>query len=206
MMRAMKPHGVFILLLSSLLIGACATRPLRGDRHGLLDSTGGSVRLREITDAKDNDVTHEVMLTGQWHWPLKNVDVSSHYGNRGRKFHQGADFRAHIGTPVLAANDGVVVYVGSRIRGYGRMIVLKHDDGFYSVYAHHSKNLVKVGKLVSRGDKIALSGRSGRASGPHLHFEIRRGVESLDPIVAINDNLKRYVATRKVASEEAVQQ
>jgi murein DD-endopeptidase MepM/ murein hydrolase activator NlpD len=81
------------------------------------------------------------------------------------------------------------------------MIVIKHDDGFYSVYAHHSKNLVKVGKHVSRGDKIALSGRSGRASGPHLHFEIRRGVESFDPIFAINENMKKSLASRKVASD-----
>ena len=158
-------------------------------------------RTTEITDARQNDATGEMKLSGEWQWPLKNVDISSHYGNRGRKFHQGVDFRAHVGTPVLAANNGSVVYVGSRIRGYGRMIVIKHDDGFYSVYAHHSKNLVKVGKRVSRGDKIALSGRSGRASGPHLHFEIRRGVESFDPIFAINENMKKSLASRKVASD-----
>jgi murein DD-endopeptidase MepM/ murein hydrolase activator NlpD len=202
---ALKRHGVFSVLLSVLLLSACATRPLRGDRHGLLDASGPSVRMQQITDPSDNDVTGELLLSGQWHWPLKNVDVSSHYGHRGRKFHQGVDFRANIGTPVLAANDGVVVYVGSRIRGYGRMIVLKHQDGFYSVYAHHSKNLVKVGKQVGRGEKIALSGRSGRASGPHLHFEIRRGVESIDPVIAINENIKRVVATRKVASDSSQQ-
>jgi lipoprotein NlpD len=205
MTLALKRHGVLSVLLSVLLLSACATRPLRGDRHGLLDSTGSSLRMQEITDPSDNDVTGELLLSGQWHWPLKNVDVSSHYGHRGRKFHQGVDFRANIGTPVLAANEGVVVYVGSRIRGYGRMIVLKHEDGFYSVYAHHSKNLVKVGKRVGRGEKIALSGRSGRASGPLLHFEIRRGVESIDPVIAINENIKRYVATRKVASDSTQQ-
>lgn len=201
MIFAMKRHGVFFLFAMMLLSSGCATRPLRGDRHGLLDGTSNGSPVREITDASENDVTGSVKLTGQWQWPLKDIDVSSHYGHRGRKFHQGADFRAHSGTPVLAANDGAVVYVGSRIRGYGRMVVIKHDDGFYTVYAHHSKNLVKVGKQVKRGEKIALSGRSGRASGPHLHFEIRRGVESIDPVLAINENLKNYLASRKVASE-----
>jgi murein DD-endopeptidase MepM/ murein hydrolase activator NlpD len=205
MILALKRHGVFSVLFSLLLLSACATRPLRGERRGLLDVNDSSIRMHEITNPSDNDVTGELLLSGQWHWPLKNVDVSSHYGHRGRKFHQGVDFRANIGTPVLAANDGVVVYVGSRIRGYGRMIVLKHQDGFYSVYAHHSKNLVKVGKQVGRGEKIALSGRSGRASGPHLHFEIRRGVESIDPVIAINENIKRVVATRKVASDTVQQ-
>jgi murein DD-endopeptidase MepM/ murein hydrolase activator NlpD len=201
MISAMKLHGVFFLFAMMLLSSGCATRPLRGDRHGLLDGASSGSPVREITEASENDVTGSVKLTGQWQWPLKDIDVSSHYGHRGRKFHQGADFRAHSGTPVLAANDGAVVYVGSRIRGYGRMVVIKHDDGFYTVYAHHSKNLVKVGKQVKRGEKIALSGRSGRASGPHLHFEIRRGVESIDPVLAINENLKNYLASRKVASE-----
>jgi len=202
MMKGLKLQGAFIFsCILAITLSACSTRPLRGDRHGLLDSDRSIGRASEITDASQNDVTGEVKLGGEWQWPLKSVDVSSHYGNRGRKFHQGVDFRAHIGTPVLAANEGTVVYVGSRIRGYGRMIVIKHEDGFYSVYAHHSKNLVKVGKRVSRGEKIALSGRSGRASGPHLHFEIRRGVESFDPVFAINENMKKSLASRKVASD-----
>jgi murein DD-endopeptidase MepM/ murein hydrolase activator NlpD len=202
MMKALKLQGAFFCsFLLAITLSACSTRPIRGVRHGLLDSDRYNGRTTEITDARQNDATGEMKLSGEWQWPLKNVDISSHYGNRGRKFHQGVDFRAHVGTPVLAANNGSVVYVGSRIRGYGRMIVIKHDDGFYSVYAHHSKNLVKVGKRVSRGDKIALSGRSGRASGPHLHFEIRRGVESFDPIFAINENMKKSLASRKVASD-----
>lgn len=186
-----------ILLVSS----ACATRPMRGERHGLLDRNDSSPSVYGDPSQTGMQVNSELRLSGEWAWPLQNVDVSSHYGNRGRKFHQGVDLRAHVGTPVLAANDGVVVYVGSRIRGYGRMVVIKHEDQFYSVYAHHSKNLVKVGKKVKRGDKIALSGRSGRASGPHLHFEIRRGVESYDPFMAISQNKKNFMVTRQTASE-----
>ena len=196
----------FLILFSFLILltaNACVTRPMRADRHGLLDH--GSSSTTAYGDPSQAGMANpaDLRLSGEWGWPLHSVDVSSHYGNRGHKFHQGVDLRAHVGTPVLAANDGVVVYVGSRIRGYGRMVVVKHEDQFYSVYAHHSKNLVKVGKKVKRGDKIALSGRSGRASGPHLHFEIRRGVESYDPFLAISENKKNFLVSRKTASERA---
>jgi murein DD-endopeptidase MepM/ murein hydrolase activator NlpD len=199
MTGAAKQFRIWLSLLILVSTSACATRPFRSNRVGLLDKNFES----NIGDPSQTGVgaSSDFQLPGEWVWPLKNVDVSSHYGHRGRKFHQGVDLRAHIGTPVLAAYDGTVVYVGSRIRGYGRMIVIKHDDQFYSVYAHHSKNLVKAGKVVKKGEKIALSGRSGRASGPHLHFEIRRGVESYDPYLAITQNMNRYLANRKVASE-----
>ncbi len=186
-----RMHQAFFLFIVLLSLSACATRPLSSSRHGLIGSGEGRSDRR----------SEEIRLTGKWQWPLKSVEVSSAYGTRGHKFHQGVDLRAPMRTPVLAANDGVVVYVGSKIRGYGRMIVLKHEDNFYSVYAHHSKNLVKVGKRVNRGDKIALSGRSGHASGPHLHFEIRQGTESYNPVYAIKDNMENYIANRKIASE-----
>lgn len=181
-------------------MSACAIRPIKSGRQGLFENDS-SRSLGKSTSGMSEDRTEEIKLAGKWQWPLKNIEVSSSYGTRGHKFHQGVDLRAPVGTPVLAANDGTVVYVGSKIRGYGRMIVLKHEDNFYSVYAHHSKNLVKVGKKVSRGDKIALSGKSGHASGPHLHFEIRQGTESYNPVYAIKENIQKFVASRKTMSE-----
>ncbi len=190
-----KQFRIWFSFLILIALSACSTRPFRTNRLGLLDHHIGDPAQTGSGASTDFE------LPGEWIWPLKSVEVSSHYGQRGRKFHQGVDLRASIGTPVLAANDGTVVYVGSRIRGYGRMVVIKHDHQFYSVYAHHSKNLVKVGKVVKKGEKIALSGRSGRASGPHLHFEIRRGVESFDPYLALTENMNHHLATRNVASE-----
>ncbi len=202
-----RKHHAFLLfsvLFITFALSACVTRPFRGSRQGLLENENGKTPGKAsaaMNDAFDETHGEEVHLTGKWQWPLKNVEISSSYGNRGHKFHQGVDLRAPMRTPVLAANDGVVVYVGSKIRGYGRMVVIKHADNFYSVYAHHSKNLVKVGKTIKRGDKIALSGKSGHASGPHLHFEIRQGTESYNPVFAINENINKAVASRKVASE-----
>jgi murein DD-endopeptidase MepM/ murein hydrolase activator NlpD len=206
MMNKKKHHAFFLFtsLVLALSLSACVTRPIRGSRQGLFknDSIRGADKHASYDYEQDeNGHSEEISLTGKWQWPLKNIEVSSHYGNRGHKFHQGMDLRAPMRTPVLAANDGVVVYVGSKIRGYGRMVVIKHEDNFYSVYAHHSKNLVKVGKHVSRGDQIALSGKSGHASGPHLHFEIRQGTESYNPYLALNENIQKYAANRKVASE-----
>ncbi len=201
--RMQDAFFMFAVILTTLSLSACVTRPVRSSRHGLLDDGRFANQSTMGVGAADEDV--EIHLSGRWQWPLKSVDISSPYGNRGHKFHQGVDFRAPMRTPVLAANDGVVVYVGTKIRGYGKMVVIKHEDNFYTVYAHHSKNLVKNGKVVKRGETIALSGKSGHSTGPHLHFEIRQGTESYNPIFAINENVSKYNAkygaTRNVASE-----
>lgn len=114
-------------------------------------------------------------------WPLAdNGDayISSDYGWRKDPFtgkqeiHEGLDIGTWYNTPVLATADGVVKFVG-RNGGYGLLVVLKHDYGYETRYAHLNKLLVKKGQKVSRGDKIALSGNSGRSNGPHLHYEVR---------------------------------
>ena len=189
-------------LILLLLLAACSTLPSKGDRHGLLEGGVGATAPKpasRIPDSVNPKLFGEVNLTGSWRWPLEEIEISSPYGERGRKFHQGVDLRAHMRTPVVAASDGEVVYTGNRIKGYGRMVVLKHRDGFYTVYAHHSKNRVKLHQRVKAGQVIALSGRSGHASGPHLHFELRRGAQSIDPEYALNRHLKSP-ANRNIAS------
>jgi biotin carboxyl carrier protein len=114
-------------------------------------------------------------------WPLLRVEVTSPFGKRGREFHEGIDLRANIGTPIYSAQSGTVIYADSRIRGYGRMIVIKHREGLATVYAHASRLLVKKGQTVKVGQKIAISGKSGHATGPHLHFEVRSGVVAVNP-------------------------
>jgi murein DD-endopeptidase MepM/ murein hydrolase activator NlpD len=117
-----------------------------------------------------------------WIWPLEDVQVTSVFGSRRGTFHDGIDLRAALGTPVRAVADGKVIYSGSQIGGYGKMVVLKHAQGLASVYAHNSSLRVRVGQKVGRGQRIALSGNTGRSSGPHLHFEVRYGVLALDPL------------------------
>ena len=113
--------------------------------------------------------------------PLAQVVVTSPFGERSGEPHDGVDLKASTGTPVYAAHSGLVLYADGRIRGYGKMIVIKHASGVSTIYAHNSKLLVKRGFRVIQGQRIALSGETGNAKGPHLHFEVRRGMSPVDP-------------------------
>jgi lipoprotein NlpD len=90
---------------------------------------------------------------------------------------------APVGTPVFAAADGEVAYAGSGVRGYGNMLVIRHAGDLLTVYAHNSVLLVARGQPVRAGDRIALVGQSGHATGPHLHFEVRAGEIPRDPML-----------------------
>ncbi len=104
-------------------------------------------------------------------WPVDG-QVISPFGKRRGGWHAGMDIKAEIGTPILAAAPGVVISTGQE-RAYGRVIRIEHDSGFVTVYAHNLENLVEVGDRVSGGTIIATVGRTGRATTPHLHFEVR---------------------------------
>lgn len=125
-----------------------------------------------------------VTLNG-WTWPLEHSHVISPYGKRGRShFHDGLDLRAAEGTPIRSVADGEVIYVGERIKGYGKMVVVKHPkEGLFSIYAHLSQAEVAMNDRVESGELIALSGKTGRVSGAHLHFELRKGTKSIDPLL-----------------------
>jgi len=114
-------------------------------------------------------------------WPVKGA-IISYFGVRNGKKHDGIDIAAATGTPVKAAHDGEVMFSNDSLRGYGYTIILKHKDGFFTVYAHNEVNLVKVGDTVKRGAIIAKLGDSGNASGPHLHFEVRKDRKPRNPL------------------------
>ncbi len=118
----------------------------------------------------------------RFRWPLEVTAIGSPYGTRQGRLHEGIDLPAPIGTPVFAAGDGQVVYAGDGIRGYGNLIVLQHEGDLLTVYAHNSQLLVGQGDKVTAGQRIALVGQSGRATGPHLHFEVRSGQIPQDPV------------------------
>jgi murein DD-endopeptidase MepM/ murein hydrolase activator NlpD len=113
-------------------------------------------------------------------WPLKGV-LYSRFGVRQGQRHDGIDISAPEGTQVLAAAGGVVVYTG-RQSGYGAIVIVKHDGGLVTLYAHNSAVLVKEGERVEPGTPIARVGQSGRTTGPHLHFEVRDGTRPRNPL------------------------
>lgn len=107
--------------------------------------------------------------------------VLSKFGYRDGKKHHGVDIQADSGTPIRAIADGDVVYSDNELADYGNMIIVKHKGNFTSVYAHNNRNLVTKGAKVKKGQEIATVGETGNATGPHLHFELRLGFESVDP-------------------------
>lgn len=117
-----------------------------------------------------------------WAWPVpSHRKVSSNFGQRWGRKHEGIDIPAPRGTPIVATAAGKVKYSGNRVRGYGNMIVIEHPGKVFSVYAHNSKNIVSAGTKVKRGQMIARVGNTGRSTGPHLHFEIRVRNQARDP-------------------------
>ena len=112
-------------------------------------------------------------------WPVSGP-INSGFGPRGASFHDGLDIAAPAGTPIRAVEQGDVIY-SDQLRGYGNIVIIRHGGGIVSVYAHNEVNLVRDGQQVARGDVIARVGSTGRVTGPHLHFEIRKNNLAQDP-------------------------
>jgi murein DD-endopeptidase MepM/ murein hydrolase activator NlpD len=117
----------------------------------------------------------------QFLWPVQQGVVSSGFGIRNGAMHSGVDIAAPVGTPVLAADSGVVIFSGM-LHGYGNTVIIRHDDEYATVYGHNSRNLVSEGARVTRGQEIGEIGRSGRTTGANLHFEVRRDNIAKDPL------------------------
>ncbi|MGV6801413.1 MAG: M23 family metallopeptidase [bacterium] len=106
--------------------------------------------------------------------------VTSHFGQRGGRPHEGTDFAVKLRTPIMASADGKVT-TAAIWRGYGKIIIVNHGNGWTSRYAHLSTIDVEAGQYVKAGEQIGRSGKSGNATGPHLHFEIRQNDIPLNP-------------------------
>lgn len=114
-----------------------------------------------------------------WCYPLPDAKVISPFGQRGGRRHTGTDLKTRANDDILAAFDGEVVFSGP-FAGYGNLVRIRHANGLETYYSHNSKNLVKTGDYVKAGQVIALTGQTGRASTPHLHFETRVGGQAVN--------------------------
>lgn len=116
-----------------------------------------------------------------FHWPLRGRLAIPFGPSSGGLHNDGINILAARGAPVEAADNGVVVYAGNELRGFGNLLLIKHADGWISAYAHNETLLVRRGQRVKRGDVIARVGSTGNVSVPQLHFELRRGSRAVDP-------------------------
>lgn len=146
-----------------------------------------NIRIGRTDWSKISDTTmliyHDIKES-DFVFPYKG-NVISHYGPRGGRFHAGMDIKLNKGDTVVSAFDGKV-RIARSISGYGKLIVVRHDNGLETVYGHLSQYLVKVNDVVKAGDPIGLGGRTGRATTDHLHFETRILGEHFDPTKIID--------------------
>lgn len=143
-----------------------------------------------------NSVTPVSYISSKFIEPMQSKITSSFgkarvYNGSLKGYHSGTDYRAKVGTPIVSANDGKVVLVKKRFYS-GGTVLIDHGEGIYTCYFHMSKFDVKRGDMVKRGEKLGLSGKSGRVTGPHLHFSARINGVQVDPlqlIALMNKNL-----------------
>lgn len=121
-------------------------------------------------------------------WPVPGYSrISSPYGYRihpifkTKKLHTGIDIPAPTGTSIAAGSDGTVIYTGT-LGGYGKAVMIDHGGGIVTLYAHNSSIVVSEGQSVKRGNTISKAGSTGYSTGPHLHFEVRKGGSYVDPL------------------------
>lgn len=145
--------------------------------------------------------------------PIRNENlrsVASGFGYRSdpftkiRKFHAGMDFAAPTGTPIFATGDGTISRADDKASGYGNHIVINHGFGYETLYAHLSRYKVSAGQQVKRGDVIGYVGSTGRSEAPHLHYEVHKNGEAVNPVNFYYANIKAadFVAISKIANQE----
>jgi len=143
--------------------------PKRGAAEGSLAAGGsGSVRPR----------AGDLKLV----WPVRGK-MSSRFGPRNGRGHDGIDIPAKTGTPIVAAAAGRVIHSGGGLGDYGRVVIVKHEGNYSTVYAHNRRNRVEKGDFVEKGEVIGEVGSSGNATGPHVHFEVRLKRKPVDPLL-----------------------
>ncbi len=124
------------------------------------------------------------LSAGNFRWPARGRVIAGFGANGGN---EGINIAVPEGTPVKAAEAGTVTYAGSEVKGYGNLVLIRHDNGFVSAYAHNGSLNVKRGEQVKRGQVIATSGQTGNVTSPQLHFEIRKGATPVDPMKHLAD-------------------
>ncbi len=136
--------------------------------------------VTEPVEPREQPVVVNGRLRRAFSWPVRGT-LTSRFGRRWGRLHEGIDIGVDTGTPVRAAAAGVVSYAGWG-GGYGYLVIIDHGNGVETRYAHNSRILVEVGQHVERGEVISQSGSTGRSTGPHVHFEIRQYREAVDPL------------------------
>lgn len=139
--------------------------------------------VAEVEPAKPAETTSALP---SFRWPVRGRVITSYGAKTNGKQNDGINVAVPEGTPIKAAEDGVVAYSGNELKGYGNLVLIRHSNGYVTAYAHASEVMVKRGEAIKRGQVIAKSGQTGEVGSPQLHFEIRKGSSPVDPLQFLN--------------------
>ena len=170
-----EPHKIAV---SKPTTPARATEPAK-------TADAAKPREPEATGALPSQPAAPAPSSADFRWPARGRVIS---GFGGGSSNEGINIAVPDGTPVKAADSGTVAYAGSEVKGYGNLVLIRHDNGYVSAYAHNGEIDVKRGQKVGRGQTIAKSGQSGNVTSPQLHFEIRKGSTPVDPMQYLASN------------------
>ena len=156
-----------------------------GQRLASLEPTNSARVITPVKETPAAETTASVAPMGsapQFRWPVRGRVIAGFGPKPTGQQNDGINLAVPEGTPIKAADDGVVAYAGNELKGYGNLVLVRHSSGFVTAYAHASELLVKRGDQVKRGQAIARSGQTGNVSSPQVHFEIRKGSSPVDPM------------------------
>ena len=142
-----------------------------------------ATETREVEKEAKQDATGGLP---SFRWPVRGRVIAAYGAKTSGKQNDGINVAVPEGTPVKAAEDGVVTYSGNELKGYGNLVLVRHSNGYVTAYAHASELMVKRGETIKRGQIIAKAGQTGEVSSPQLHFEIRQGSTPVDPSKFLN--------------------
>ena len=173
------------------------TKTFANSKYGTKTKTVSSIKILrkekvvEKTDSKSVEKHKEKvaklitkpapLVSSSFMWPTKGQVIAEYSVKTKGLRNNGINISAKMGTPVVAANNGIVAYAGNELKGLGNLVIIKHDKKYMTVYAHNDEIFVKKDDKVVMGQKIASVGKTGRVSTPQLHFEIRQGTKSINP-------------------------
>lgn len=175
---------IIIVGLVGAVVGACSHEALRSSH--LVSSYPVSSETLSSPSAPDSETPPDLSSSSSdrfFDWPVDTARMTRGFLPNRRKPHLGIDLAAPKGTNVYASHDGVIIYAGREFKGYGKMVMIEGKNGWATLYAHFSKILVKEGETVQQGSLIGAMGSTGRSTGSHVHFEIRRIRGPVDPLI-----------------------
>ena len=176
-------HQPAVAAMPAIGTRVAAAGPQQSARLAQASPTAEDVAAAEAPAAKAGESTGALPT---FRWPVRGKVITTYGAKTNGKSNDGINLAVPEGTPVKAAEDGVVAYSGNELKGYGNLVLVRHSNGYVTAYAHASELLVKRGDTIKRGQVIAKSGQSGEVGSPQLHFEIRKGSAPVDPLQFLN--------------------